>query len=585
MSSDFKTVLTRDPAIADITSDLVYAVKGGAASTTYQPFTATSSSSAVQIYSIQVPSENIAVARDALVASPLQFRINISAVPVGASAIEWGRTCSLQAYPLASIMTTASVTINNASTSINLSDVLPQLLLLNDNRELYRFNGMCPTLPDQEFGVYTDALASNSSPLAGFANKSYDGCLAPRGAHGCVVQIDRYTPAGYQDHSPISAAVTDTWVVSVFTMTTEPLFLSPFIYGNPTHNRAAMIGINNMSFTMNMNALLTRLVSYAGAGTATVTAGVDVGVGGGVWGADPNMFRCANAIAAARLNIRADPAILLRLLSLQPSDAAKVSSRNVVGFFDVPRYLSPSQGAIAAGATPIVNSPSIQLNQLPDYFCIVARKTATSMTVADANAFLTIRSCSVCLNNMSGLLSGSSPQDLWRLSVENGSQQSWTSFSGLATVATADGQSKLVPTTGSMLLISPTQLSLPDTLAPGSLGAFQFQVQLGLYSQFPAAIPNYEICVATINSGILTIQQGTSSYFSGILTADAVKLAKMEPDAALPDRMVGGMLSKGIGMHPRLRGALRGAVTGAMHGAAMSAGAMSAGRARLAGMY
>jgi hypothetical protein len=399
------------------------------------------------------------------------------------------------------------------------------------------------------------------------------------------VQIDRYALGAYADHSPVSTAATDTWVVSVFTMTTEPLFLSPFIFGAPAHNRAAMIGINNMSFTFNMNALLTRLVSYAGAGTATVTAGVGVGVAPGVWGADLNMFRCANAVARARLNIRGDPAILLRLLSLQPSDAAKVSSRNVVGFFDIPRYLSPALGAINPGDTPRVNSASIQLNQLPDYFAIVARKTSGIMTVADANAFLTIRECSVNLNNMSGLLSGASQQDLWRLSVENGSQQSWSSFSGLATVATADGQSKLVPTTGSMLLISPTQLSLPDTLAPGSLGAFQFQIQLGLYSQFPVAIPNYEICIATINSGILSIQQGTSSYFSGILTAESVKLAKMEPDSALPDRMVGGMLSKGIGMHPRLRGAIRGAVTGAMHGAAMSAGAMSAGRARLAGMY
>jgi hypothetical protein len=144
------------------------------------------------------------------------------------------------------------------------------------------------------------------------------------------------------------------------------------------------------------------------------------------------------------------------------------------------------------------------------------------MTVADASTFLTIRGVSINLNNMSGLLSGASQQDLWRLSVENRLQQSWTLFSGLATVATASGKSKLVPTTGSMLLISPTQLSLPDTLSFGSLGAFSYQMQLTVFSQFPAAIPQFEICIATVNSGILTIQQGTSAYFSGILTADAV---------------------------------------------------------------
>jgi len=83
----------------------------------------------------------------------------------------------------------------------------------------------------------------------------------------------------------------------------------------------------------------------------------------------------------------------------------------------------------------------------------------------------------------------------------------------------------------------------------------------------------------------VSLRSSKGSYYSGILTADAVKLAKTQPDVTIPDRMVGGLLSRGIGMHPRLRGAIRGAVTGALHGAAMSAGAMSAGRARLASMY
>jgi hypothetical protein len=580
MSSDFKTVLQKDPTIAGITPDLVYAVKSGANSTTYQPFPATSSSNSVQVYNIQVPSENIIVARDALISTPLQFRLNISAVPVGETAIEWARSASLQAFPLASIMTTASATINNSTTSVNLQDVLPQILRLNDNRQLFRHNGMCPSLPDQEFGVYADADGANSSPLAGFANKSYDGDLTPRGAHPCVVQIDRYALGAYVDHSPVSTALTDTWVVTVFTVTTEPLFLSPFIYGNPEHNTQGMLGVNNMAFTFNMNTSPTnsRLVSYGGPGAITFSPGIGIDPDG-KWLAEENMFRLSYSAIAPRLAPPSGGAsILLRLLSSQPSD--RLQTRNVVPYFDLPRYLTSVNAglAVAANTSITVSSQAIQLSQLPDYWIICARKSMSFQTPKDTSSFLTIRNISINLNNQSGLLSSASPQDLWRLSTKNQSQQSWTEFCGKATVATAGGASALVPTTGSMLVVSPTDLSLPDTLSAGSLGAFSLQFTAQVFNQFDVAVDHLELCVIACNSGIMVLSQGTTNIYTGMLTMEAVSAAKAQQPVLVPDRMVGGMLSRGMACHPRKFG---------MVGAAMSAGAMSAGavRSRLAGMY
>jgi hypothetical protein len=570
MSSDFKTVLVKDATIADITSDLVYAVKSGANSTTYQPFAATSSTSSVQVYNIQVPSENIVVARDALISTPLQFRINLSQVPVGQTAISWGRSAALQAFPLASIMTTASATINNSTTSCNLQDVLPQILRLNNNRELFRHNGMCPSLPDQEFGVYSDADGANSSPLAGFANKSYDGDLTPRGAHPCLVYIDHYTVAGgYVDHSPVSTLLTDTWIVSVFSVTTEPIFLSPFIYADPENNKQGMLGVNNMAFTFNINSSLNRLMSYAGAGAITLTAGVGADPVGGRWAANSNLFQMSATDGPAFLNAPpAGASILLRLLSSQPSD--KLQTRNVVPYFDLPRYLTSVNAAlpINANTTQAVSSQAIQLAQLPDYFIIVARKSMATQTPQDTSSFLTIRNISINLNNQSGLLSSASANDLWRLSTKNHSQQSWYEFCGKATVATADGQSALVPTTGSMLVISPTDLSLPDNLSCGSLGAFSLQFTAQVFNQFGVNVPNVELCVIACNSGIMVLSQGTTNIYTGMLTREAVGFAKEQKPVELPDRMVGGMLSRGLAYHPRRFG---------MSGSAMSAGAQSAG--------
>jgi hypothetical protein len=583
MSSDFKTVLVKDATIADITPDLIYSVKSGANSTTYQHFTATSSGNSVQVYNIQVPSENIIVARDALISTPLQFRVNISNVPIGQTALAWGQTASLQAFPLASIMNTASATINNSTTSINLQDVLPQILRLNNNRELFRHNGMCPSLPDQEFGVYSDATGANSSPLAGAANKSYDGDLTPRGAHPCIVQIDHYTVAagGYVDHSPVSTAATDTWIVTVFTVSTEPIFLSPFLYGNSDHNQQGMLGINNMSFTFNINAELNRLVSYAGVGDISLTAGVGLDPDGGKWVANGSLFGRSYELATTMLNPPSGgPSILLRLLSSQPSD--KLQTRNVVPYFDLPRYLTSVNAgvAIAANSVTPVSSQAIQLNQLPDYFIIVARKSMSMQTAKDSSSFLTIRNISINLNNQSGLLSSASANDLWRLSTKNQSQQSWAEFSGKATVYTANGASKLVPTTGSMLVISPIDLSLPDNLSCGSLGAFSLQFRCDVFNQFDVAVPNVELCVIACNSGIMVLSQGTTNIYTGMLTREAVGMAKDQKPVVMPDRMVGGFLARGLAMHPRR--------FGHMSGAAMSAGAMSAGSAaksRLAGMY
>jgi len=586
MSSDFKTVLQKDPAIADITSDLVYAVKSGGSATTYQAFPSTSSTNSVIVFNIQIPSENIIVARDAILQAPLQFTMNVSNVPAQQQALAWGQTASLQAFPLASLMTTATATINNTTTSVNLQDVLPQILQLNSNRELYRFNGMTPSLPDNNWGLYSDSFAANSSPLAAYSNQSYDNDQSPRGAFPCYVQIDRFIAGVWQDNSNISTgAANETWRVTVFTAVSEPLFLSPFIYADPCHNKQGMLGINNMSFTFNINATLNRLVScFVPAGAVvTIAPGVlaDPNPAANLWIANPNLFQNQFSLPAFQLQ-NGGPTMRLRLLSSQPSD--HLETRNVIPYYDLPRYLTANanNGPLAAGASQTIISQSIQLSQLPDYFIIVARKPVGNQAITDSSSFLGIKSISMNLNNQSGLLSSASQQDLWRMSVKNGSQQSFKQFQGCALKYTQDGAGELVPTTGAMFVVSPTDLSLPDYLTSGSLGAFQLQFNLGVYNQFPDALNAVEICVIAANSGIFVIQQGTANVYTGILTREAVLAAKSQESTQQDDRMIGGFQERGMVRHPRQYRMKSG---GAMSAGAMSAGAMSGGRSRLTGMY
>jgi hypothetical protein len=125
--------------------------------------------------------------------------------------------------------------------------------------------------------------------------------------------------------------------------------------------------------------------------------------------------------------------MLLKFLSTQPSDL--IETKNVVPYMDFPRYLTSSSNttSVAPQASAALTSSNLQINQIPDLFVINVRKPMSSQTIQDASVFFAINNVSINLNNQSGLLSSASAYDLWRMSVKNGSTQSWREFSGVAT--------------------------------------------------------------------------------------------------------------------------------------------------------
>ena len=211
---------------------------------------------------------------------------------------------------------------------------------------------------------------------------------------------------------------------------------------------------------------------------------------------------------------------------------------------DFPRYLTSSANAsaITSGSSATLTSSNLQINQMPDLFAITIRKPMATQTSADADAFFKVNNISINLNNQSGLLSSATAYDLWRISVRNGSTQSWGEFSGQQSVLGVN-----TPTTGSLILLSPAyDLSLPDYISCGSLGNYNFQFQVGVTNQFGETITP-EICAICVNSGIMTTQQGVSSIYTGILTKEMVLDAKSKQQAssvtsAEVKRMVGGSL-------------------------------------------
>ena len=531
--SSFKTVLVRDSVIGDITDDIDYAVKSGASQATYQQFPTTSASNSALIFNIQVPSENVIIGRDVLINTGLTATLTLTGVPLGETAWDYGATDSFQAMPLNSLFSTATAQINNTTVSINTQDVLPSLMRMNNSRELYRYNSMTPVLPDQAYGLYGDAVGANNNPLADYSIASYDVDQVPRGAFPVSYTVVHTKAAGGTDALLVSTDPLDTWTIVVSAVISEPIVLSPFIFGDPCFNQQGFLGINNMTFTFNIDATCKRLWSSANPYITKVELGSL---------ANPNGFNYqAGAVGGALFQTApASPQMLFKFLSSQPSDL--IATKNIVPYMDFPRYLTSSANAsaIAAGNSSTLTSSNVQINQIPDLFIINIRKPMATQDANDANAFFKINNISINLNNQSGLLSSATAYDLWRMSVRNGSTQSWAEFSGQASVG---GVSKA--TTGSLLILSPAyDLSLPDYITCGSLGNYNFQFTVGVTNQLGETITP-EMVTICANSGIFTTQQGVSSIYTGILTKEMVLDAKSKQQAsavksAEVSRKVGG---------------------------------------------
>jgi hypothetical protein len=398
---------------------------------------------------------------------------------------------------------------------------------------------MTPTFPDSSYLEYADGVGANNNPLGNVSDQSYDVDQAPRGAFPAVVRLYRYTTAGganYVDQSSIATgAAGERWVVCVSALLTEPLFLSPIIFGDPCYNMMGFSGINTMNFVANIDTTCKRAFSTANNWTVVPSLGCPAITG---------------AVPQAAVQPFVGTRLLFNFLSTQPSDLIPV--RNVLPYNEFPRYLSLSTNnpALVPDAVATISTQNIQLNQIPDYFIIYARVPMSQQTIKNSASFLEIKNISCNFNNASGLLASATQNDLWRISVANGSTQAWTEFSGLAnsTSIAGTGTGKLVATTGSILILSPTQnLSLADYLSSSSIGQFLFQTNITLKNNTNLTFQP-EIVIVCCNSGVFTTVSGSSNIYTGLLTKQMVLDAKEKRDVrpveqAVYRRMIGGKMA------------------------------------------
>lgn len=505
-SNDFKKVLVKDPRLMT-TDQIAYAVDVGAQNMTPAQYNAVSESTSSHTYNINVPSENTLIDRRCIWKSTVVLKL--TGVPaLGQFLVNYGYSDALAPFPLHSLCSVISSTINNNTVSTNIGDILPALMRFHDKRELSRYNGMTPTAFDTT-SDYNSLLGANNNPLGSYPNVA-DNDLAPRGSWVLdgISSTNNFVAPTAQVAGD-GAAARDCYVK--FTVS-EPLLISPWIWANPQSNNQAFYGIQNLNFQMT------------------------IGNANRVW-------RSATSKVCSVVSF-SNSQLCFNFLTPKADGSSMLSARNCVGYYELPRYISTPKIQIASGTTQSLNTSSISLNQIPDSLIIMVKKSQGDLLNTDPDFCLCIKKVSINFNNSSGILASSSIQDLYRYSVENSSNQSYLEFYGGANVNdNSTGFGKNISTSGSYLMLKFNKdIQIAESYySSGSLGQFVLQIQLEVYNQTANAITP-DIVVITKNSGVWCNERGQSSTYTGLLSkSDVLEATTQEPHSSKDaERMVGG---------------------------------------------
>lgn len=516
MSNDFKKILVKDDRLM-VSDSVSYAVQKGGQNVVCAPINCLSFSNSALTFNLQVPSEQTVVDRRLVWAQTISVSFTASV-----STLVYGTDVVLAPFPSHQLCSTIQATINNNTTSINIRDVLPALLKMEEGVELQRFSGTTPTLADQMYLAVPSVGDVNN--VNGGIN-IYAGATMPRGAF-YAYPVDKSDTTG----AAVNLSVTGSASPFTYTVrwsTAEPFICPPFLYGTQLSNTAGIYGVQNMTLLCNFSNG-NRAIRFVSQGAIDAYSGNDVTV---------------NSPTASKM--------LLNYLTPHPSDL--MPARNVVPYQEFPRYFSTtSSTGINSLQVGQITSNTYNLNQIPDKIIIFARYPQALQKPTINDVFMGIRGISINFNNNAGILSSASTADLYRYSVEAGNNQPWPEWYGTALDSATAGLGQGTTaraTVGSILALDfgrHIQL-IEDYYAPGSLGNFQIQFNLDVYNQSSVNVAP-ELVMITVNSGVFVTERGQSSVYTGILTKqDVLDASQQDPfSIAHVTRKVGaGMLDRG----------------------------------------
>ena len=485
MSADIEKLAVFDSRI--VQSRPKYAVEKGALSLTNAPFNAIAATQSQHTYNIYVPSENVYVDRAIEWTSVVYMAMSavLQVQPVqGAPIAQWGRDCALTAFPLNSLCSTLTATINDTTSVINSQDVLKEVLRLTDYKK-NRLQRTCPTMLDK-YQSYNDCAGAVNNTLAGYESQS-DFAETPNGAFLNVIYTDpqgnplpapSVVASGYTPAYPASTGIPAANYVSLngqpcvpldwAAATTYPVG-SLAVFGGAIWSAVAPVlgvfpvapawtNLGNVAgvsyplwfrwgsteklvlspfvfsdchewdtglFGINNIQLIMNLQAPSRIVRQTTKFGCAL---------TPPVYNASSssgAFANSRINCQ----------FLTPSLDVPLPPKSVVPYMEFPRYITAYQGGpIPSGAVVQIQSQTITLPQIPDLFIIYVKPNPTSLATTNGDFYLPVATSAdnvsapltINFDNFSGLLSSQTAEQLYAMSVKNGLDMDWNSWVGEA---------------------------------------------------------------------------------------------------------------------------------------------------------
>ena len=419
----------------------LFSVEKGPLSNTNSPFNAISATSSQMTFNIQVSSQQVFVDREVNWTTGVNCRMDVNVAGVGGAipapntpVVVFGKDCALAPFPLQSLCSTMTATINDCVSTINTGDVLYEVTRLTD----LKYNKLRKSTPSMldKYAFYNDAVQTINNPLASYFDATdYDNVpngafwdivfTAPNGSP--LVGSGSYASSagGNQTISfvngvPVLTAVQGganalenydiyfRWTVS------EKLVLSPFIFNEECGDSVGLFGVNNIQLVMNFGSGVQRVIRNAPLGTQPAGRTIT----------NVN-FNGSAPFVAPRVDV----------IQLTPSLDIALPPKSVVPYLEYPRYISTPNQVIQPNSSATLTSQTITLPAIPDMLIIYAKpQTYGDISGVPLNAvgdfYCPITQLSVQFDNFAGLLSSHSKTQLYQMTTDNGLRMDWNTWNG-----------------------------------------------------------------------------------------------------------------------------------------------------------
>lgn len=388
---------------------------------------------------------------------------------------------ALRAFALQAMTESATLNLGTQSVAIgNLSQILPALMRINQGpSNAAGIQSAAATAPDW-FSDYNDAVGTANSPFAPALEMPVSMDTAPARTANIT-----------------SMTLTGTTVLTIGFTVAEPLILPPLSFVDQGMEKA-IFGLRAVTLSMQLNFPHRGLSIALPSGTTVTTVALT----------PTNQQLLTQYITPDPGDIRPDGLYRYDYTTIlaQPSTLTAAS--------------------IAAGASFSGSSAVVTTSTIPEKIIVWATYSQADRqdpTKSLPDVFLPITSIQCNIGSRSGVLSGATPEDLWKVSFKNGLHTPYFVARGLASASSSVPSASWPKGAGAPLIIdTAADAGLDAGDAPGmSKGTFSFQaVSITVENNMKIALTGVQLYVMFLTGGVLSLQSGTVSIINGGVTAE-----------------------------------------------------------------